>query len=271
MKLRIIITLLLLSIFTQANAVTITKIASNPNPQIGEEFEYTVNVTGITSMTELGYIKDVLDPNLLYLGSDFTTSNSVTGPYTFLCPTQMGSFSVVNTAGTLRFQFPTHNSCGGNGWGSVSFKIKVAVKSTVCGTSITQIKNNVELYNWNSIRVARSNSPAIITIDRTNPWKLTKTFRALSNGFLVYDIRLSSSVSKYAEDVLRNVQFTDDFISDPCAGIDIASSEVYYLKDENKQVAQHIIPTPTQATFSQTQQLDISQGLRFNLNGVSCN
>ena len=42
-----------------------------------------------------------------------------------------------------------------------------------------------------------------------------------------------------------------------------------YLKDENKQVAQHIIPTPTQATFSQTQQLDISQGLRFNLNGVS--
>ena len=95
---------------------------------IGEEFEYIISISGITNMTELGYIEDVLDPNLKYLGSNFSTSPSVLGPYTFLCPTQLGSLTApaLLTTGTLRFNFPTQSSCAGTTWGTMSFKIKVS-------------------------------------------------------------------------------------------------------------------------------------------------
>ena len=245
MKKIIFIIALTFGLFLQAKAaVTITKTASNSNPYIGEIFEYTINIQGITSMAQLGKIEDVLNPNLQYISSDFATSSNIAGLYNVFC-TGGGALTAPSpgSSGTLVFNFPA--GCSGSGGGNLSFKIKVAVKTSACSLNIVSIGNSVKLLNQTNSLVATSSITAI-TVNKANPWKLIKTFRSFAAGFLIYDVRLVSSVAEYYTNVLPSTAFTDNFTGSSCIDYDGVNSQVVYVPNEaNLNVTQPMTSAAT--------------------------
>lgn len=245
MKKIILILCTLLGLWIQTKAApTITKIASNNNPHIGEVFEYTINISGFTTLSDLGNVKDILDPNLDFISSDFNSTSSVFAFYSFWCPSSLGSLTqpAPHTTGTLNFNFPS--SCSGTGSGSLSFKIKVALKASACPSSITTISNVVKLYNQSALNTATS-SPCIITVNKTNPWVLNKTYRSSTGGFLIYDVRLTSTVGEYNMNVLPSVQFLDSFTTSTCINAGITGSVVNYIPEESTPGVYTTVSTAT--------------------------
>jgi hypothetical protein len=215
-------------------AQTITKTASTPSARIGEVFEYTINISGLTALSELGSVEDVLDPNLEYLGSDFNVSSQVFAFYSLYAPASLPSLTqpAPLSSGTLSFKFPSSSSGSFTG-GSISFTIKVGVKPSAC-KEVTTISNQVRLKNQSNAVVATStiNASNTIIIDHSNPWTIEKTFRSMTAGYLIYDIRLSSSVAKYYTNVLPTGFFTDEFVNSSCLPIDSSLSRVFYIPNE---------------------------------------
>ena len=220
--------------YFNTTAQTITKTASASSVHIGEIFEYTINISGVTNFSDLGRIDDLLDPGLDYLGTDFNTTSVVYSFYNSWCPASIGSLiaPAPYTTGLLNFTFPSSTLCSGTGSGNLSFKIKVAVNANACPTTITSISNTVKWYNQSNTLVATS-APSIVTIDHSSPWTLKKTFRAYTGGFLIYDVRLSSSVEHYNMNVLPTANLTDDFTGNTCLGVDAANSKVDYIPVES--------------------------------------
>ncbi len=235
MKKILLIILLAVGAFINTNAqITITK--SGPaSVHVGEIFEYTVNISGITNLSQLGRIEDQLDPNLTCISSDFaSTGSSVFSFYSFWCPTSLNTTltavpTLPVTGGLLVFTFPPSPACSGTGSGSLSFKIKVSVGLGAC--NVSSISNSVKLFDQSNSMLYQS-SPCNVLIDNSKPWTLKKTFRSFTGGYLIYDVRLSSSVEQYNLPVLLNTVFTDDFTTDPCIGADISLSKVDYIPDE---------------------------------------
>lgn len=219
--------------FAFSQQPTITKVASNTNPYIGEIFDYTITISGITNLNQLGKVVDDLDTNLEFISTDFNTTSSVYSFFNIWCPTSLSQFSVptAGSSGQLEFKFPTSN-CSGSGGGSFSFKIKVAVKEGACPDNITEITNNVKLFNRSGSVVA--NSPAsTITVNKNTPWVLTKNFRSSDNGYLVYDVRLSTRISQLNINTITSASFTDVFTStNDCFIIDDLGSQIVYVPNE---------------------------------------
>ena len=228
---------LFLGIFTQVKAINITKTASNNNPYVGEVFEYTISISGITSLSELGSIQDILDPNLDYISSDFNTSSTVFAFYNNWCPTSLSGLiqPASGSTGILTFKFPSVNLCPGAGSANLSFKIKVALNANACSLpNNAVISNQVKL-----IKQAGAPAPSSIVslvskikVNSTSPWKLEKTFRSFTGGYLIYDVRLSSSVGEFNMNVLPSANFLDQFTSSPCIGADVSGSSVTYIPNE---------------------------------------
>ncbi len=235
--------------------ISITKTASTTTARIGEVFEYTVNISGITSLSQLGKVEDLLSPDLEYLSSDFNTTSTVFSFYNLFCPTSIAGLTqpTAGVTGTLVFQFPT--GCTGSGSGDLSFKIKVGVKPSACSASISTISNQVTLIDQSNT-VRTTSTVSTISVDKTNPWTLEKTFRSMTGGFLIYDVRLSSSVAKYYTNVLPTGAFTDEFTTSTCLPVNASLSEVYYVPDES---AMGIHTNNVSATAT-------SMGLQFNWN-----
>jgi uncharacterized repeat protein (TIGR01451 family) len=237
MKKLILVILIALGSFIKADAqLTITKTPSVTSAHVGEQFTYTINISGITNLSDLGSIKDVLDSRLQYVTSDFDNGSGVFGFYSFWCPASISSLTrpVDNYVGTtLVFNFPT--TCGGSGSGQLSFTITVFVKPSACPPNNGVISNTVTLFNQDVVplAVATSNATAAdVSIDVSNPWTLKKTFREFNAGYLIYDVRLSSSVGLYNTPVFTVADFKDVFTPDPCIGAVAANSRVDYVIDE---------------------------------------
>lgn len=210
---------------------TITKTASKTTARVGEVFEYTISISGITNLSELGKIEDALSPHLEYISSDFNTTSTVNSFYSLWCPGSVSGLiqPASGSTGTLVFQFPS--GCGGSGSGDLSFKVKVAIRPSACDLSVGSIANMVILKNQSN-NVIASSAISSVLVDRTNPWTLNKTFKSLTGGYLIYDIRLSSSVATYNTNVLPVGVFTDDFEVSACLPVDTLLSEVIYIPDE---------------------------------------
>ena len=238
MKKIIFLIALFLGMMIQANAVIITKTASNNNPHVGEVFEYTIKISGITSLADLGQVQDALDPNLDFISSDFNSSSGVFAFYSFWCPTAISGLiqPLPYAPGTLIFQFPGGSACSGSGSGDLSFKIKVALKAGACtlGNGFT-ITNQVKLLNQSSIIIATSaiDSESSTQVNLNNPWTLNKTFKSFTGGYLIYDVRFASTVGEYNMNVLPAVSFLDSFTTSPCIAASIAGSEVVYVPNES--------------------------------------
>ena len=230
MKKLILVILIALVSFFKANAqVTITKTPSVTSAHVGEQFTYMINISGITNLSDLGRIEDNLDSRLQYDGSDFSSSSSVFGFYSFWCPADIISLTepAIGTVGTLTYNFPT--ACAGTGSGQLSFTIKVTVKPNACLNS-GPINNTVTLFNQAGGTTTGIASP--VAVDLSNPWTLKKTFREFNAGYLIYDVRLSSSVGLYNTPVFTVADFKDVFTPVACIGADAANSRVDYVLDE---------------------------------------
>ena len=235
MKKLILVILIAIMSFIKADAqLTITKTPSVTSAHVGEQFTYTINISGITNLTDLGSIQDNLDPRLQYDGSDFSSSSSVFGFYSFWCPANINSLTepATGTVGMLTYNFPT--GCTGTGSGQLSFTIKVTVKPGACPPNNGVIHNKVTLLNQAGTKAVTSNATAAdVSIDVSNPWTLKKTFRSFTGGYLIYDVRLSSSVGLYNTSVFTVADFKDVFTPVACIGADAANSRVDYVVDES--------------------------------------
>jgi hypothetical protein len=225
--------LMCLSVFGYSQ--TITKTASTTTARIGEVFEYTINISDLTSLNQLGSVEDVLDPNLEYLGSDFNLSSQVFAFYSLYNPASLPSLiqPAALSTGTLLFQFPASTTGSFTG-GSISFTIKVGLKPSAC-EGVTTISNLVKLRNQSNVVIATSTIDAsnTISVNKTNPWTLEKTFRSMTGGYLIYDVRLSSSVAKYYTNVLPIGFLNDEFANGSCLPIDASLSKVFYIPEES--------------------------------------
>lgn len=228
---------LFLGIFAQVKAINITKTSSNNNPYVGEVFEYTISITGITSLAELGSVTDMLDPSLDYISSDFNTSSTVFAFYNNWCPTSTSGLiqPAPGSTGLLTFKFPSVALCPGAGSANLSFKIKVALNANACSLPDNSVvSNQVKLTKQVGAPSPSSVSSPVskIKVNRSSPWKLQKTFKSFTNGYLIYDVRLSSTVGEFNMNVLPDANFLDQFTSSPCIGADVAGSSVIYIPNE---------------------------------------
>lgn len=227
----VLLSVLFMGLCQSAMSITITKTPSKSVVRVGETFEYVVTISNISNLNELGSIQDILDPNLVYLGTDFNTTSNVYGFYAMMCPAYLSEFSIppANSTGTLTFQFPTNANCNASGFGTLSFTIQVAVTASACPPNIN-ILNTIKLLDRTGVQA--TSGSCTVNLDHTNPWTITKTFREYNNGFLVYDIRLNSSVGNYNLNVFQNAQFQDIFTMDPCLIVDVSQSQIVYIPNE---------------------------------------
>ena len=232
-KLILVILVAFMSFFNADAQLTITKTPSVTSAHVGEQFTYTITISNITNLSDLGSITDVLDSRLQYVTSDFDNGSSVFGFYSFWCPASIGLLTRPFdgfTGTNLAFNFPT--TCGGSGSGQLSFTITVSVKPGAC-TNSAVIPNTVTLLKQNGNTAATSSATgADVAVDLSNPWTLKKTFREFNAGYLIYDVRLSSSVGLYNTPVFTVADFKDVFTPVPCIGADAANSRVDYVVDE---------------------------------------
>ena len=249
-KILLILFFALVCFTTLTNAQVITKTASVSSAHVGEIFEYTIKISGVTNLSDLGKVVDVLDPSLTYISSDFATSSQIFAFYSMYCPSTISSLNEATSGTTHTFNFPASPPCSGSvvgGYGDFSFKIKVSVNEGAC--SELKIINSAKLYN----QAGTNTFPSLVSkidIDNSNPWTLKKTFRSFTGGYLIYDIRLSSSVKHYNANVLPYTQFSDDFVTEDCMNVTSAGSEVVYIEDESNLSSTTTLPGATIAVSS---------------------
>lgn len=216
-----------------SSAQTITKTASNNNPYIGEEFYYTIKISGVSDLSDLNRIEDNLGPELDYIGVDYNPSMLalLNVGYGIGCVSYNDNNSALHS---FRLDFYNCNGITLGGLDSFSFKVKVKLNKEAC--RLTTYDNKAGLYlHSKPIKPIKSNVESV-TVNKSDPFALQKTFRSSSNGELVYDIRLSSQSGNFYPmdfDPAVSRTFQDTFTIPSCLTIGINDVEVVLIEDES--------------------------------------
>lgn len=222
-------------VFSQnAMAQTITKTASNNNPYVGQEFYYTITVDNLTDLSDLNFIEDSFGPELEYLGVDYDPITL----YLLNLGYGLGCTSYSDSASTLHYFRLDFNNCSGiasSNYNSFSFKVKVRLNEQACLLK-TDYDNKIALHLKSSPSKPVISRVESVTVNKSDPFVLQKTFRNFINGELIYDIRLSSSSGNfYPLDFLSNPRFKDSFTVPSCVtlGSNPSDIKVVLIDDES--------------------------------------
>jgi uncharacterized repeat protein (TIGR01451 family) len=212
-------------------APTITKTASVASAFIGDQFDYTISVSGITNLSELNSIVDNLGPNLQFISSDFTTMPFMS-VYGIFCSSSLPPVLTVSAGNILTINFPS--GCSTPISGTFSFKIKVKVKESACTLKGVNFTNSITL----NTNLGATSASSTIAIESGVPWKLQKNYLGFATGIFEYDVRLNAVYGGYNSQVLFGTSmpmFSDTFFLPTCipniSPSDLALSTVDYIEE----------------------------------------
>ena len=217
----ILILLCMVAFAPFAEAQTITKTASKSTVRVGEIFTYTIAIENVNNLSDLDKIVDDFGPDITILGPVRF------GPAMQLLTNPSWSFcSQINTS--IAANILTVDFVGCSGSSSMAkrlyLEVDVMFNQNICGKSTH--RNTAELHLSNST-IKYGNSD--VTLDYSNPIEIQKEFFKLDNGYLYYDVRVSSKTANFDFVDLSTVVFKDTFIIPSCFnGFTANNAEVFY-------------------------------------------
>ncbi len=236
MKKLIICIIIIFNIGNAFAGPTITKTASVSSAFIGDQFEYTITISGFSNLNELNSIVDNLGSDLQYISSDITTT-PLMSVYGIFCSSVAVPTLTVSSSNILTVSFPS--GCSASVTGTFSFKIKVKVKESACALKGGTLTNVITLNSTSGV----TNASSTISIESGVPWKLQKNYIGFTAGIFEYDVRLNSTYGGYSSQVLFSTgsspMFTDTFFLPSCftaSNVDIPSTTVDYIEETSMAI-----------------------------------
>ncbi|PHR70435.1 MAG: hypothetical protein COA67_08270 [Lutibacter sp.] len=245
-----IIILLGLLQFTNINGQTITKTASKSSVYIGEKFTYTIAIENINNFSDLDQIVDDFGLDTDILAVRYGPSIQLLSTWQFCS----GISDITNTTSTSNELVVTFNNCSGSTSMINRLYIEVDVRLNERACSLTTKDNIVDLVLKNPARTISAQHS--MPIDYTNPLVLQKSFFKYDNGYLYYDVRLSSKTGNFRYIDFSTQSFLDEFTLPSCFQ-NVSASDIETVYHPNGVRAVEVPITPNSPPNISGNQLSI--------------
>lgn len=210
-------------------AQTVKKSASKSDVYIDEEFYYTVEISGVSDLSDLIAFVDRIDPNLDFIRVEYNPSILMLKNWGFCA----GITDTYNLS-TRRLEI-LFDTCSGSALGFDTFSFRIYVKPNTGACNVNTIDNAGQLVLSDARVVSNT---ATVNILKNSPLTIQKTFRNLQNNVLTYDVRLSSATGNFdfLDYTNSTPRFFDEFSIPNCISLtgNPSDIEVVYIGDENQ-------------------------------------
>ena len=229
MKKLINILIIVFALVQVTSAQTVTKTASKSDVYIGEEFYYTVEISGVSDLSRLISFDDRLDPNLDFIRVEYNPPIIMLRNWGF-CAGITDTYNISTRELEVLF-----DQCSGSALGFDTFSFRIYVKPNAGACNVNTIDNAGQLVLPDA-RVKSNTST--VNILKNSPLTIQKTFRNLQNNVLTYDIRLTAASGNFdfLDYTNSTPRFFDEFSIPNCISLtgNPSDIEVVYIEDESK-------------------------------------